>query len=175
MLASQIFVGVLGPKNRRKCCRNSSPRASKSCRPDEDCWFLRQHFTSASRLPLPSSYITQSSLHHCPDRHSSGWGLTSGVHSAKPSDTIAVNQTTLVGNPQMCLDKGMRIWAPQIALSCATWGSRWVFFLSSPPALSTGLGMQPPASYTPILHSAMRVSQWSDFSVTEIDRGDWLW
>lgn len=79
--------------------------------------------SSAHSQPLPSPHITHHSLSNpCTDRQSSGWGLTFGVHSAKPSDTGAVSQTTLAGNPWMCLDKRMRISAVQIAICHAVGG-----------------------------------------------------
>lgn len=102
-----------------------------------DSWgsSLPQPPSSAHSQPLPSPHITHHSLSNpCTDRQSSGWGLTFGVHSAKPSDTGAVSQTTLAGNPWMCLDKRMRISAVQIAICHAVGDGGWSWGLG--PRLS---------------------------------------
>lgn len=135
VLTNCVSVSVWGGKLEQQ---QPFSEAAKSRRPDEVLWFLRQLFApgplpSAQFHPLPSSHITPHSLRNlCTDRQLSDWGLTLGVHSAKPSDTGAVNHTTLARNPQMCLDKWMRISASQIAIYCATGAERIRSFLPKP-------------------------------------------
>lgn len=115
---------------------------------------------------VPASLASHSSKLRT-DGQRAGWDLTCSVHNTQPLNTGSVNQTTLARNPQMCLDKRMRVSASPIAIYCAT-GGGIRHFLLIPVVFAVTSG----PSFTKAERGCVSVAMSWFPPMTEADRGD---